>query len=106
MVAALETVAQGEAAGLAGTAPRQGATTAEQVAVELVVMVGVAPGQDAVREKVAALVEAAEQVAVGEAAASLVEAAAQGMAAASTEAAAQGAIIILRLGSVWLNTGV
>jgi len=72
----------------------------ELVVVEPVVMVGVASGQDAVREEVAALMEAAGQAAMGGAATTLVEAAAQGMAAASVEAAAQGAIIILRLGSV------
>ena len=85
-MAALETVAQVEAAGLAGTAPRQGATMVELVVVELMVMVGVASGQDAVWEEVAALVEAAEQAAVEEAAVALVEAATQGMAAASVEA--------------------
>ena len=60
MAAALETVAQVEAARLAGAAPRQGVTMVELVVVELVGMVGVALGQDAVhmREEVAALVEA------------------------------------------------
>ena len=54
--------------------------------VELVVMVGVASGQDAGWEKVAALVEAAEQAVVGEAVVTLVEAVTQGVAAASVEA--------------------
>ena len=55
------------------------------VVVELVVMVGVASGQDAVWEKVAALVEAAERAVVGEAAVALVEAATQGTTAAPVE---------------------
>ena len=84
-MAALETVAQVEAAGLAGTAPRQGVTMVGLVVMELVVMMGVASGQDTVWEKVAALMEAAERAVVGEAAVALVEAATQGTAAASVE---------------------
>ena len=86
-MAALETVAQVEAAGLAGTAPRQGVTMVEQWWWNCGDG-GSGTGQDAVREEVAALVEAAGQAAVGEAAAALVEAAAQGMAAALVEAVA------------------
>ena len=77
MVAVLKTMAQVEGAQLVGTAPRQGATMVEVAALEgsagqavivkaaaveaatlleLVVMVGVASGQDAGREEMAASV--------------------------------------------------
>ena len=84
-MAVLETVAQVEAAGLAGTAPRQGVTMVEAAAlegatgqavtveaaaveaaavVEVEVMVEVTSGQGAVRGEVATLVEAVGQAAV------------------------------------------